>query len=187
VPTTKPTVLTTAKPSTTRQDQTITASSVKKTYSKKSFFLNATTSGDGTLSYTSSNTKIAVVSSTGQVSLKGYGVAKITITAAQTDKYNEAQKTITVTVIPGQVKIKKASSPRKGLIRFSWKKMNGVDGYQYTVVGSGVSVKQSCQKTTVQGGGRSGKKFVVRVRAYKKVGSKKYYGAWSKAKTIKVR
>jgi hypothetical protein len=160
---------------------------VTKTYGSKSFLLNARTSGDGTLSYTTSNKKVAVVSSAGQVFIRGYGVAKITITAAQTDKYNEAQKTITVTVIPGQVKIKKASSPRKGLIRFSWKKVKGVDGYQYTVVGSGVSVKQSCQKTAVQRGGRSGKKFVVRVRAYKKVGSKKYYGAWSKAKTIKVR
>ena len=34
---------------------------------------------------------------------------------------------------------------------------------------------------------KSGKKYSFRVRAYKKVGGKTYYGAWSKTKSVKVK
>ncbi len=35
--------------------------------------------------------------------------------------------------------------------------------------------------------GKAGKKYFVRIRTYKTVGGKKYYSAWSKAKTVTVK
>ena len=170
-----------------RQEQTIVAYSVKKAYSKKPFLLNAQTSGDGVLSYTSSNPKIVSVSADGQVSIKGYGVAQITIIASQTDMYNKALKEISVTIVPAKVKIKAAKSPAKGRLKFKWKKIKSMSGYQYKLKGKGLSIKKTTKKVMIQGGGQSGAKYVIQVRAYKKVGSKKYYGAWSKKKTVRAK
>ena len=76
--------------------QTITASNLSLTYLKTG---TITASGNkGKLSYQSSNTAVAAVDSTGKVTAKGAGSAKITITAAATSNYNAATKTITVTV-----------------------------------------------------------------------------------------
>ena len=33
---------------------------------------------------------------------------------------------------------------------------------------------------------KSGKKYYVRIKTYKKIGSKYYYSSWSKAKTVKI-
>ncbi len=84
--------------------QTITASDVTKTFGNAAFNLNAKTSGDGALTYKSSNTKVATVSNAGKVTIKGAGTAKITISAAATANYLAASKAITVTV-------KKAANP----------------------------------------------------------------------------
>lgn len=86
--------------------QTITASNVTKTYGNAAFSLGAKTNGDGTLTYKSSNTKVATVDNAGKVTIKGAGTAKITISASATANYKAASKTITVTV-------NKASNPLK--------------------------------------------------------------------------
>ncbi len=86
--------------------QTITASNVTKTYGNAAFSLGAKTNGDGTLTYKSSNAKVATVSSAGKVTIKGAGTAKITISASATANYKAASKTITVTV-------KQATNPLK--------------------------------------------------------------------------
>ncbi len=76
--------------------QTITASNLSLTYLKTG---TINVSGNkGKLSYKSSNTAIATVDSTGKVTAKGAGTAKITISAEETDNYEPATKTITVTV-----------------------------------------------------------------------------------------
>ena len=86
--------------------QTITASNITKTYGNVAFSLGAKTSGDGTLTYKSSNTKVVTVDSAGKVTIKGAGTAKITISVSATENYKAATKTITVTV-------KKAANPLK--------------------------------------------------------------------------
>ena len=78
---------------------------ITKTYSTKSFKLKATTNGDGKLTYTSSNKKVATISSKGVVKLVGAGKTKITVKAAGTSRYNSAQKTIILTVKRGKQKI----------------------------------------------------------------------------------
>ena len=77
--------------------QTITApDNLSLTYPNKG---KITASGNkGTLSYTSSNTAVAAVDSSGNVTAKGAGTATITIKAAATTNYNAATKKITVTV-----------------------------------------------------------------------------------------
>ncbi|MBR3316829.1 MAG: RICIN domain-containing protein [Atopobiaceae bacterium] len=77
--------------------QTITAAD-KSVVFGKTVSLGAKMSGDGKLTYKSSNTAIAKVSATGVVTPVAKGTAKITITAAETAKCKAATKTITVTV-----------------------------------------------------------------------------------------
>ena len=61
--------------------------------------LRATASGGGKLSYSSSNTAIAKVSSTGEVTGVKAGNVTITVKAAATANYNAASRTITVNVV----------------------------------------------------------------------------------------
>ena len=67
-----------------------------KTYGCEPFDLGIIAQGKCT--FTSSNVKIASVSDKGIVTVNGAGVAVITITSAETGNYNEAVKTVTVTV-----------------------------------------------------------------------------------------
>ena len=67
-----------------------------KTYGCEPFDLGIIAQGKCT--FTSSNVKVASVSDKGIVTVNGAGVAVITITSAATGNYNEAVKTVTITV-----------------------------------------------------------------------------------------
>ena len=67
-----------------------------KTYGCEPFDLGIIAQGKCT--FTSSNVRVASVSDKGIVTVNGAGVAVITITSAETGNYNEAVKTVTVTV-----------------------------------------------------------------------------------------
>lgn len=82
----------------TKQDQIITASDVEKTLGDVAFPLNASTNGDGLLTYLSDNTAVVSVNEMGVVTVVGAGTAHITIKASETANYKAAEKTITVTV-----------------------------------------------------------------------------------------
>lgn len=58
----------------------------------------ASTTGDGTITYYSSDESVATVASDGTVTALAVGTATITATAAQTNKYHSASATYTVTV-----------------------------------------------------------------------------------------
>ena len=79
---------------------------ITKTYSTKTFYLKAKTSGNGKISYKSSNSKVARVSKYGKVILVGAGKTKITVTASETNSYKKETKTIILTVKRGKQKIK---------------------------------------------------------------------------------
>lgn len=74
--------------------------SLTKKKKDKAFSIGAKLSkGNGKLTYKSSNTKIAKVSSKGKVTLTGKtGTVKITVTAASSNNYNKAAKTVTIKV-----------------------------------------------------------------------------------------
>ena len=92
----------------------------------------------------------------------------------------------------GAVTIGKVSAQKKRKIKVSWKKKNGASGYQI-YWSRYKNFKKIAAKTTVKGGkttsytGKNftkGKKYYVKVRAYKTVNGKKVYGKWSKVKSV---
>ena len=82
------------------ETQTITASDYTKTYGDAAFSIGAVTDGNGTLSYDSDNNSVATVDANGIVTLTGVGIAHITITASDTETYDEAKKVILIIVNP---------------------------------------------------------------------------------------
>lgn len=83
-----------------KQEQIITASDFTKTVGDRAFLIGAVTSGDGILTYQVDNASVVSVSEDGIVVIEGAGMAKITITASETERYRAASKEITVTVNP---------------------------------------------------------------------------------------
>ena len=172
--------------------QAIIASNYTKTYGNKAFNLGA--KAKTKLTYKSSNTKVATVNSSGKVTLKGPGKATITITATATSKYNAATKKITVTVKPKKVTGLKAKNGKKRMT-VRWKRDSKVTGYQLTyaqnkkfkkgkkniTIRKNKAVKRTIKKLKAR------KTYYVKIRAYKKVGKTKIYGAYSKAKKVRVR
>ncbi|MCC8075693.1 MAG: DUF2272 domain-containing protein [Clostridiales bacterium] len=101
----------------TRIKQTITLT--KTSYTKKyssggTFSLGASTSGDGKLTYTSSDTSVVKVSSSGKCTMKGVGTATITVTAAKTSVYKKATATVKITVYTKAKTLSYSSSYKKG-------------------------------------------------------------------------
>ena len=100
---TKTDVWTDAGKHTARFYQSLTvASRFEKKCGDPSFSLNAKTTGDSVLEYSSDNENAASVDAAGKVTVKGTGQAVITVTAPMTDSYEEAVKTVTVNVKKGK-------------------------------------------------------------------------------------
>ena len=76
----------------------VTGGAVSKTYGDSDFTYTATTMGDGAITYSSSDTAVATVGSTGKVSIVGAGSTVITATAAATDNYYAGSASYTLTV-----------------------------------------------------------------------------------------
>lgn len=89
-----------------------------------------------------------------------------------------------------KVTLKKASSTSA---RVSWKKTAGAKGYQikYSLKKKSafktVNINKAGKRKYTIAGLKSGKKYYVKVRAYRKVKSKKVYGSWSKVKAINLK
>lgn len=174
--------------------QVIQAVSYTKEYGSKSFFLQAFTNGNGKLTYQSSNEKVAEVSSYGQVKLKGYGIAIITIRASQTPVYLAASKQITINVIPRKIVLKKVQSPVRRKISLKWKKNKKAAGYEIYISSSKKFKSHTVKRTypnsktnTELIGLQSGKKYYVKIRSYAKAGKKKCYSEWSRTKSVKIK
>ncbi|MDD6154245.1 MAG: FMN-binding protein [Eubacteriales bacterium] len=115
---------------------------------------------------------------------KNIGLAKVTITGA--GKFS-GESTKTFKILTAKSKIKKAKAAKKS-VKLTVSKLKGGVKYQvsYKNGKKWKTVKSSKTKVTVKKL-KSGKKYNFRVRAYKKVGGKTYYGSWSKTKTVKVK
>ncbi|MBQ6393519.1 MAG: InlB B-repeat-containing protein, partial [Eubacterium sp.] len=194
-PTTEESSSTETKP-VTKLAQTITAANKTLAINSKPVYLGAKTNGNGKLTYKSSNTKVATISSAGRITVKGYGTTKITITAAGTVTYNKTVKTVSITVVPKKMKLKSVKSPKKGQLQIVWVKDKAANGYQIQfsrdldfkkgVYQKAVSSKLSKLKKPVTGL-ISKKRYYVRIRSYKKVSGKKLYGIWSYGKVVKIK
>ena len=89
--------------------------------------------------------------------------------------------------------IKKLSEGKKSF-KITWKKVKGVSGYQVQYSTSKKFAKKTSKIITCKGNKKftktvkklkSGKKYYVRIRGYKIVGTKKSYSKWSAAKLSK--
>lgn len=165
------------------------------------FSLKAKSNGAASvISYKSSNPKILSVTSSGKLKAKNYGKATITITASDSpiDEYGKTVKKLALTVVPKQVQIKKVVRTRDSQgkvesIYVEWKKDQTIDGCQYHIA-------YNPSYTNSTNGEKKGTenfvklkyldvskgKLYIRVRTYKKVGKKTYYGKWSKSYMIAI-
>jgi hypothetical protein len=113
-----------------KANQTITASNLSLTFPNKG---KITASGNkGALSYTSSNTAIAAVDASGNVTAKGAGKATITIKAAETEKFNAAVAEVKVTVVPKAITITSLVCKKHGKFTVKWKKLKDTTSTSYT-------------------------------------------------------
>lgn len=169
-------------------------SDVKKAFGSKAFTLQAV--GQGAITYASNAPKVVTVGETdGKVAIKGCGKAIITVTAAGNDAYKPATKTITVTITPKKATLNSVKSTAKKTITVKWKKDAKADGYQVQYSTSKkfkgaktINIKKNrTTSTKIKKGLKAGKKYYVRVRAYKKDGKSKIWGNYSKVKNVKVK
>lgn len=94
---------------------------------------------------------------------------------------------------PARIAMKSVGSTDIGKIVVSWKKASKVTKYQvqaalnkkFTKGKQTKSVSSKRNSVTISGL-KQGKKYYVRIRAYKTIQGKKYYGKWSKIKSVKV-
>ena len=153
----------------------------------KAFTIKLAKGSKGKVTFKSSNKKVATVNSKGKVTVKGYGEAKIKVTAAKSGKNPKRTQTVTVKVVPKTLKAPKVKKDKKSILKVSWKKDKKVSGYQVRYSLKSNMKKAKTVKVSKASAGsaklkklQSGKKYYVQVRAYKKTGKKTLYGKWSK-------
>lgn len=166
---------------------------INKEFSKKSFSLGVKTNSDGKLSYTSSNTKIATVSTAGTVTMKNIGSTVITVRSEKTSSFRAGTVRITLNLNPKKTVLSSVKSLKKKTLTVKWKKIKNVSGYQIQYSTSknfktAKTVKVSAKKTSgTFKKMKSKKKYYIRVRAFKKAYGQTVYSSWSKIKQVKVK
>ena len=157
--------------------------------------------------YTSSDSSIASVSSTGVVTAYKAGRAKITITTTGNTKYDPATFSTVIKVYPKKAVMtrKPWNTGKKGQVKVRWNKQDNVTRYEIrysraknfakgTYITKKVNAAQNdytTQSTTLKNL-KSGQRYYVKVRAVKEVyndyGKKlTYYGAWSGWRSVVVK
>ena len=97
-------------------------------------------------------------------------------------------------IIPKTQSIKSVKSSSRKKLKVAWKKDSTISGYQvqYSTTKNfkkdkkSVTVSKKSTSKTIKTA-KSGKKYYVRIRAYKNINGKKVYGSWSKTKSVKVK
>lgn len=185
-------------PTVQKKEQVINVkASITKAFGDKAFDLGAKTNGDGKLSYTSSDKKVADYNAkNGKIEIKGCGICTITVTAQETANYKSKTANVTLTVNPKKAALSKLK-PGKKQLKVTWKKDTKASGYEVQCClnkkfKSGVKkvdIKKAKTTSTTIKKLKKGKKYYVRIRAYKTVKvngkTKKLTGAWSKVLTSK--
>jgi len=121
---------------------------------------------------------------------KAIGVATVTVRGK--GNYT-GSKNGTFQILPRATKISKLTAGKQSFT-VVWNKRAEARGYQVQYAlksnfagAKSVKVKKAATVKTTVKSLKSGKKYFVRVRAYKSVGKKTYYSAWSRTKSIKVK
>lgn len=156
------------------KDRTYTGKSQKPEITVKNGSVKLKKNRDYTVQY-SKNKNIG----TGVITIKGKG------------SYTGTKK-LYFKILPKKVSWRSAVSKKRGLVTLSWKKVSQVSGYQiqYSQKSNfknsrSVSVGAGTATKTIQKLSR-GKVYYVRIRSFRKVGSKKYYSGWSSVKKVRI-
>ena len=120
-------------------------------------------------------------------------VGRATVTVTGKGSYT-GSKQATFVITPKAPKISKVRGVAGG-VSVKWAKSPKATGYQVRVAlnkgfkSGKKTVKLKGAKATSKklSGLKAGKRYYVKVRAFKKVGSKTYYSAWSKVKSVKTK
>lgn len=167
---------------------------VSKKYGDKAFSLGA--KAKTTLTYKSSNTKIATVDSKGKVTIKAAGTVKITINAKATSTYKAATAKVLTIKIAKKAPTIKTKIGTKNLSYNALKKKSqvftlgtsvnskGTLTYKKLSGSSAVSVNSKTGKLTVKKGLKKG---TYRVKVQIKSAAKGNYTAGSRTVTVTVR
>ena len=165
--------------------------SYSKTYGSGAFYIDVKqTTGNGKVTYQTSNKKVADINTNKLVSLGNIGKATISVTAAETDNYKQTTVNISVVVKPRKMSITSATVSG-GCIKVRWLKNSKVKGYQiqYSTdkkFKKNVTTATIKKKKTVSYKSKKikkGKTYYVRIRAFKGGA----YGTWSKKVQVKRR
>ena len=118
------------------------------------------------------------------------GKATVTIKGRNAFK---GKKTVTFRILPKRVKIT-SLKPGKKKLTVTWTKGKAITGYQieYSTKknfskSKTITITNKATVTTKIKNLKPGKIYYVRIRAYRKVGGKKYYSEWSDKEKAKVR
>ncbi len=159
-----------------KKTQTITTSKTtySKTYGNAAFTLGAKANESAALTYKSSNTKVATVSTAGKVTIKGAGTATITISSAETANYKAASKKVTVKVAKASQSLK--VSPTSKTVKATTVKKSAKT-YTFTTSGKKTTLKTAAltktQKKAISKVTVSGNKVKVTVKKGAKKGTYK--------------
>lgn len=145
------------------------------------------------------NKKIAVLTSSGKLVPKNTGVTTLKVKADASGKYKGRTITYRLIVLPKKETVTYAKSLKAGQITLKWKKDTRATGYQIQYSTSSKFAKKATKTILVKNSRitkktiqklSGGKKYYVRVRAYKtmKINGKKTnrYGAWSRRKAVTI-
>ena len=155
-----------------------------------------TTTTDGTGTFTSSNTSVATVSTDGKVTIKGAGTTTVSVSYAETDKYQAIKTSYTLKVIKltpnvkvsGASKAVKYKSVKKKSTYTTAVAVSGAKGTKsfYKVGGSSkLTISKTTGKIKVKKGTRKGT-YSIKVKVIS-AATRNYYAKTSAVKTIKVK
>ena len=155
---------------------------LKKTKTLKATVL-PTNATEQKITYTSSNSSVATVSSTGMIKAVAPGVAIIKV------KAGSVEKKVTIKVKPGKVTSITKKNLSKTKIRLSWKKQSKVTGYKVyrynTKTGTYKLYKITKKNYVSVANLKKNTTCKFKIKAYKKSGSVVINGDYSKIYTIK--
>ena len=108
-----------------------------------------------------------------------------------TPSFVKVQTKPVVNISVGKAKLKSAKSKVKGKLALKWKKLVGISGYQiyYKCKGGAAKYKKASasSKAKVLKKLKRGKKYKVKLRAFKVYEGKTYWGKWSNSKSVKIK
>ena len=121
-------------------------------------------------------------------------VGKAAVTVKGKNSY-EGSVSKTFIIRPGQNKIVKLTSPKTKQLKVKWKKDPRVTGYEVRVAlnktfSKGlkkVTIKKNTTVAKTFKGLKKGKAYYARIRAYKSIDGKAYYGKFSPVKKLKIK